>query len=117
MGRIVLVSNRVADLSKANQAGGVAVAIADTLRSREGLWLGWSGKIGDRSDEFRTTPDFTEVDGTTIATLPLSAREHDEYYTGYSNNVLWPVFHSRLDVAQFEAGYYQRYLNVNKRFA
>ena len=68
-------------------------------------------------DELRTTPDLTELGGTTIATLPLSAREHDEYYTGYSNNVLWPVFHSRLDIAQFEAGYYQRYLDVNKRFA
>ena len=49
--------------------------------------------------------------------MPLSSREHDDYYTGYSNNVLWPVFHSRLDIAQFEAGYYQRYLDVNKRFA
>ena len=49
MSRIVIVSNRVADLSKASQAGGVAVAIADTLRARKGLWLGWSGKIGDRA--------------------------------------------------------------------
>jgi trehalose 6-phosphate synthase len=117
MSRIVIASNRVADLSKASQAGGVAIAIADTLRARKGLWLGWSGQIGDRADELRTTPDLTELGGTTIATLPLSAREHDEYYTGYSNNVLWPVFHSRLDIAQFEAGYYQRYLDVNKRFA
>jgi trehalose 6-phosphate synthase len=117
MGRIVLVSNRVADLAKASQAGGVAVAIADTLRARKGLWLGWNGRIGDRSEELRTRPDITEYEGTTIATLTLSAREHDEYYTGYSNNVLWPVFHTRLDVAQFEAGYYQRYLDVNKRFA
>ena len=117
MGRIVFVSNRVADLSKASQAGGVAVAIADTLRARKGLWLGWSGKIGDRSEELRTTPNLVESAGTTVATLPLSAREHEAYYTGYSNNVLWPVFHSRLDIAQFEAGYYQRYLDVNKRFA
>ncbi|MCK9912533.1 trehalose-6-phosphate synthase, partial [Microbacteriaceae bacterium K1510] len=40
-----------------------------------------------------------------------------DYYVGYSNNVLWPVFHARLDIAQFEAGYYQRYLEVNRRFA
>ena len=117
MGRIVFVSNRVADISKASQAGGVAVAIADTLRARKGLWLGWSGKVGDRSEELRTTPNLVESAGTTVATLPLSAREHDAYYTGYSNNVLWPVFHSRLDIAQFEAGFYQRYLDVNKRFA
>ena len=117
MSRIVLVSNRVADLSKASQAGGVAVAIADTLRARKGLWLGWNGKIGDRSEELNTKPALAEFDGTTVATLALSSREHDDYYTGYSNNVLWPVFHARLDIAQFEAGYYQRYLDVNKRFA
>ena len=117
MSRIVLVSNRVADISKASQAGGMAVALADTLRSREGLWLGWNGRIGDRSEEHRTTPDITQLDGTTIATLPLSTREHEGYYTGYSNNVLWPVFHARLDIAKFDAGYYERYLAVNRRFA
>ncbi|MEI9900835.1 MAG: trehalose-6-phosphate synthase [Hyphomicrobium sp.] len=117
MSRLVLVSNRVADLSRASQAGGVAVAIADTLRTRGGLWLGWDGKIGDRNEELRTKPDFTKFGNATVATLPLSAREHSDYYVGYSNNVLWPVFHARLDIAQFEAGYYQRYLDVSKRFA
>jgi trehalose 6-phosphate synthase len=117
MSRIVLVSNRVADLSKASQAGGVAIAIADTLRARKGLWLGWNGKIGDRSEELNSKPAMAEFDGTTVATLALSSREHDDYYIGYANNVLWPVFHTRLDIAQFEAGYYQRYLDVNKRFA
>jgi trehalose 6-phosphate synthase len=117
MSRIVLVSNRVADLSKAAQAGGVVIAIADVLRARNGLWLGWSGKIGERSEELRTTPDISQVGTATIATLPLSNREYKEYYLGYANAVLWPVFHSRLDLAQFEAGYYQRYLDVSKRFA
>jgi len=117
MSRIVLVSNRVADLSKAAQAGGVVIAIADVLRARNGLWLGWSGKIGEKSEELRTTPDISQTGTATIATLPLSTREYKDYYLGYANGVLWPVFHSRLDLAQFEAGYYQRYLDVNKRFA
>lgn len=117
MGRIILVSNRVADISKAAQAGGMAVALADTLRSREGLWFGWNGRISDRRSEQNTTPDISHINNTTIATLPLSAREHEGYYTGYSNNVLWPVFHARLDIAQFESGYFERYLAVNRRFA
>lgn len=117
MSRIVLVSNRVADLSKASQAGGVVVAIADVLRARNGLWLGWSGKIGEKSEEARTTPDLLESGNATVATLHLSNREFKDYYLGYSNAVLWPVFHDRLDLAQFEAGYYQRYLEVNRRFA
>ena len=117
MSRIVLVSNRVADLNKAGQAGGVVIAIADVLSKRRGLWLGWNGKIGEKSEEQRTKPDIAEVGGATVATLPLSSREYKDYYLGYANDVLWPVFHSRLDVAQFEAGYYQRYLEVNRRFA
>ncbi len=117
MSRIVLVSNRVGDVSKAALAGGVVVAIADVLRARNGLWLGWNGKIGEKSEELRTTPDLSSVGSATVATLPLSNREYKEYYLGYANAVLWPVFHSRLDLAQFEAGYYQRYLDVNKRFA
>ena len=117
MSRIVLVSNRVADLNKAGQAGGVVIAIADVLSKRHGLWLGWNGKIGEKSEEQRTKPDIVEVGGATVATLPLSSREYKDYYLGYANDVLWPVFHSRLDVAQFEAGYYQRYLEVNRRFA
>ena len=45
MSRVVLVSNRVMDLRKAAQAGGVAVALADVVRSRSALWFGWNGEI------------------------------------------------------------------------
>jgi trehalose 6-phosphate synthase len=117
MSRIVLVSNRVADLSRAAQAGGVVIAIADVLRARNGLWFGWSGKIGEKSEELRTTPDIFEAGTATVASLPLSSREYRDYYLGYANAVLWPVFHARLDLAQFEAGYYPRYVEVSRRFA
>jgi trehalose 6-phosphate synthase len=117
MNRIVLVSNRVADLGKPAQAGGVVTAIADILSTRSGVWFGWNGKVGEKREELRTTPDVSEVGSATVATLPLSRREYKAYYLGYANDVLWPVFHSRLDVAQFEAGYYQGYLEVNRRFA
>ena len=52
-----------------------------------------------------------------MATLSLSQQEYDEYYLGYSNSVIWPVFHNRLDLAKFDAGFYQRYVDVNERFA
>jgi len=117
MGRIVLASNRVVDLSKAAQAGGVAIAIADLLRTRPGLWLGWSGKIVDKAEEAHAAPNVVEDGTTTVVTIPLSSREYKDYYIGYANGVLWPVFHSRLDLAQFEAGYYNSYLEVNRRFA
>ncbi len=119
LSRLVIVSNRVVDLSKAAQAGGVAVVIADVLRDREGLWFGWNGRITDASDAART-PSVRTARGhgsNATATIPLTPEEHRDYYLGYSNSVLWPVFHNRLDLARFDAGFYQRYIEVNQRFA
>lgn len=114
MERVVLVSNRVCSFGRSNEAGGVSVALRDTLRFHRGDWFGWNGRI-DTSRTPATLED--EEDGSRIFTLGLSPSEHRDYYLGYSNSVLWPVLHNRLDLAQFEAGYYAGYMNVNRRLA
>ncbi len=53
----------------------------------------------------------------TLATIDLSREDHDSYYLGYSNDVLWPVFHDRLDLAHFDAGFIGGYRRVNQLFA
>jgi trehalose 6-phosphate synthase len=53
----------------------------------------------------------------TLATVDLSREDHDAYYLGYSNGVLWPVFHYRLDLANFDAGFIAGYRRVNQLFA
>jgi trehalose 6-phosphate synthase len=109
-----MVSNRVIDFNVAQQAGGVGVAIYNTLARQSGFWFGWDGQIDDSdSPEIKTTV----VDGHTTVTGPLTAADYNDYYLGYSNSVLWPVFHNRLDLAQFEAGYYSSYVAVNQKFA
>jgi trehalose 6-phosphate synthase len=111
MTRVVVVSNRVLDLTKAARAGGVAVVLAHAVRSRKALWFGWNGEIkpADRVDA-------VQREGR-IATVPLSDIEYAGYYLGYANSVLWPVFHNRLDLAKFEAGFFERFVNVNGRLA
>ncbi|MBX9589448.1 MAG: trehalose-6-phosphate synthase [Hyphomonadaceae bacterium] len=111
MGRVVLVSNRVLDLRKAAQAGGVAVALADIVRTSPSLWFGWNGDIKPAEDV-----NAIGREGR-VATVALTQAEHDRYYLGYSNSVLWPVFHNRLDLAQFDAGYFEQYIGVNRRLA
>ena len=115
MNRVVIVSNRVVSPRQIAQAGGVAVAIADTLRKREVLWFGWSGNIEEAtSSEARIEKG---RGSSLIATLPITGEEYRGYYLGYANSVLWPVFHNRVDLAQFEAGFYELYQSVNRRFA
>lgn len=115
MSRLIVVSNRVADIRNAAQAGGLAVAVSDLLTERGGIWFGWSGETVDDADQAMI--ETVESDDVTIATIPLTTHEYHRYYLGYANSVLWPVFHNRLDLAQFEAGYFQAYHEVNCRFA
>ena len=109
MSRVVLVSNRVLDLSKAARAGGVAVTVANIARTHKALWFGWNGEV-KRAGEV----DFVEREGR-IATAPLSDIDYAGYYLGYANSVLWPVFHNRLDLAQLEGDFFQQYVEVNRR--
>lgn len=113
MARLVMVSNRVIDFNAAQQAGGVGVAIYNTLAQQSGFWFGWDGQI----DEEERPPKTTAVGEHVTVTEPLTPADYNDYYLGYSNSVLWPVFHNRLDLAQFEAGYYASYVAVNERFA
>ena len=115
MGRVVVVSNRVMDPAQAAQAGGVAVALSEVLQSNGGLWFGWSGTVQADVDDAIEITNVNEQ--LAIATVPLTPQEHQGYYLGYANSVLWPVFHNRLDLAQFEAGFFDIYASVNKRLA
>ena len=110
MSRVVLVSNRVLDLTKAARAGGVAVVLAYVVRARKAMWFGWNGEV-------KTADQMVVEREGRIVTAPLSEIEYASYYLGYANSVLWPVFHNRLDLAKFEAGFFEHYVETNRRLA
>jgi trehalose 6-phosphate synthase len=114
MPRVVCVSNRLWAGRDAVQAGGLAVAISEVMSGSDGVWCGWSGRVRETATSAKCTLD---PSGYSRLALGLSASEHHKFYLGYSNSVLWPVFHNRLDLARFEAGYFETYVSVNKRFA
>jgi trehalose 6-phosphate synthase len=114
--RLVVVSNRLADPRKA-AAGGLAVALGESLQRTGGLWFGWSGDIAEPGEALADEPEVTRWGKVSLAGLGLSREDHDGYYLGYANKVLWPVFHYRLDLADFESGFLDRYKAVNRRFA
>ncbi len=119
MPRLVVVSNRLADPRK-TAAGGLAVALAEVLNNTGGLWFGWSGKVveaaaGGKAGEGEVHTH--QAGPVKLVTVDLSREDYDAYYVGYSNGVLWPVFHYRLDLADFDAGYIGGYRRVNQLFA
>ena len=115
MSRLVVVSNRVADVSKEHQSGGLAVAVGDALRKTGGLWFGWDGEIADPSTHQQ--PHIQETNNVALVTVPLSQEEYDNYYLGFANSVLWPLLHYRLDLVEFDVAYLHTYRSVNQRFA
>jgi trehalose 6-phosphate synthase len=116
MSRLVVISNRIADPRKPS-SGGLAVALGQALEASGGLWFGWSGKVVDDGTPGEGDLHLQNAGPVQLATVDLSREDHDSYYLGYSNGVLWPVFHYRLDLADFDAGYIGGYRRVNQMFA
>ncbi|MEX0758833.1 MAG: alpha,alpha-trehalose-phosphate synthase (UDP-forming) [Tistlia sp.] len=115
MSRLVVVSNRVSAprQGRTGGEGGLAVGILAALRERGGLWFGWSGKITELGGKLESF----DAGRITYATLDLTARDYEEYYSGFANRSLWPLFHYRLDLADFTRRYLAGYQRVNALFA
>ncbi|MEM7442525.1 MAG: alpha,alpha-trehalose-phosphate synthase (UDP-forming) [Pseudomonadota bacterium] len=116
MSRLVVVSNRVAPVEEGKgPSGGLAVAVLAALKKAGGgIWFGWSGEV---KPDTQSEPSLFRTGRVSYATVDLSMRDFDEYYNGYANATLWPLFHFRLDLTEFSRRTYTGYLRVNALFA
>ena len=116
MSRLIAVSNRVQVETEGQSAnrGGLAVALAAALRESNGMWFGWSG---EQTEEFTGQITFRRADGVATATIDLEAQDVEEYYNGFANRTLWPLFHYRLDLTEIARDFAGGYARVNERFA
>tara|TARA_R110000787_G_scaffold265844_1_gene371916 strand:- start:1741 stop:3189 length:1449 start_codon:yes stop_codon:yes gene_type:complete len=114
--RLIVVSNRVsAPVDPAGgSVGGLAMALAAALRKYHGLWFGWSGET---VDTFTGELKVEDRAGVSVGLVDLEAQDVDEYYNGYANKTLWPLFHHRVDLTAYERSYGEGYERVNRRFA
>jgi trehalose 6-phosphate synthase len=113
--RLVVVSNRVGPIERGNPAqGGLAIAIRAALERAGGIWFGYSGTISERPS---TTPKLVTDGNLTAALVDLTRRDYDEYYIGFANRVLWPLFHYRPSLIGFTRRDLAGYLRVNRNFA
>jgi len=114
--RLVVVSNRVPVPTAGGvpAAGGLAVALQSALRSRGGLWFGWSGKT---SQDIDAAPQTRTLGPISFAVSDLTRRDMAEYYHGFANRTLWPICHYRLDLARHSESDAAGYFRVNELFA
>jgi len=118
MARLVIISNRVAVAKArgvAGAQGGLAGALDAALRENSGIWFGWSG---EEIEEFTGSINYARSeDGVTTATIDLEPQDVEEYYNGYANSTLWPLFHFRIDLTEYSPEFGKGYERVNERFA
>jgi trehalose 6-phosphate synthase len=90
--------------------GGLASALTPVLRGSAGVWVGWAGHPGKV-----TLPDTHE--GIALRAVPISAKEYDDFYVGFANRTLWPLYHDAIRAPSFDRRWWQAYLTVNRRYA
>lgn len=78
------------------------------------MWFGWSGEI---APAFAGQHKVERVEGVTVATVDLEEQDRQEYYAGYANTTLWPLFHYRIGLTEYDRAFDLGYQRVNERFA
>jgi trehalose 6-phosphate synthase len=110
---LVNVSNRVGSSLNASD-GGLATALLAAHQRREGSWFGWSGDVVDESPG----PTRIQQDGSlTRILVDLERSDYEGYYLGFANRVLWPIFHYRVNLAEYGREQWATYQRVNQMFA
>jgi trehalose 6-phosphate synthase len=113
MERLVIVSNRVGSSLRGNE-GGLATAVLAAVQRRPAIWLGWSGD----TTEGEPGPTRVQEEGAlTRMLVDLRREDFEGYYLGFANRVLWPLFHYRVSLAEYDRGIWAAYNRVNRLFA
>jgi alpha,alpha-trehalose-phosphate synthase [UDP-forming]/trehalose-phosphatase len=124
--RLIIVSNREPYIHKKTgpsvrveqPTGGLTSAMDDGLRATGGTWVAWGSGSGDKDvvDLKNRVPVPPEDPSYTLKRVWLSPREADNYYHGYSNQVLWPLCHITLDRVYYRKKFWEDYQTVNRSF-
>jgi trehalose 6-phosphate synthase len=124
--RLLVVSNRLPIVLERKKdqwtlkpgSGGLVSALAPVLSNRGGVWIGWPGLALDEGGDWeRVLEGDRQERGYELVPVLLSEDEVKGFYEGFSNGILWPLFHDLLDRCDFEPSYWYAYLKVNEKFA
>ena len=125
MEKTIIVSNRLPVDLKYNEGklivksstGGLATGMKSVHSEGNGIWIGWSGL----TEEVISPEQKTEVNEALAkekcVSVPLNQYDIDNYYYGFSNAALWPLFHYFQAYTEFELVHWQSYVEVNQKFA
>lgn len=116
---LVIVANRlpvdrvVADdggVTWRRSPGGLVSALEPVMHAHDGAWIGWDGGIDTAQERFLDG-------GLTLVPIPMTALDIEEFYEGFSNASLWPLYHDGVAKPVYHREWWDAYVRVNRRFA
>src|SRR5688572_20992409 len=123
-GRLIVVSNRLpftirrsGDAWRTDRSsGGLATALDPVLKRTGGLWLGWPGDAPPVSEPGRDEQlrGWKDKHGYVAVELPADVARN--FYEGYANQTLWPLFHNFPTNVEFDPEGWQAYVEANRRY-
>jgi trehalose 6-phosphate synthase len=114
---VIVVSNRVAR-PKGDEPieGGLAAALLPAVRHSGAIWVGASGRLTDGSAK-DSLAEIQPLGAGALATVDMPREHYHRFYEGFANSVLWPAFHSRVDLIRADLDDYSSYREINAYMA
>ena len=122
MSKTIIVSNRLPiSITKNNgkleykpSAGGLATGLGSIYKSGDNIWVGWPGTFISSEEEAVEVTSALEKESM----RPVFLTEHDieHYYEGFSNSIIWPLFHYFTQYCEYSQSDWESYKEVNQKF-
>lgn len=120
--RIINVSNRLpvkiahseGKISYQNSEGGLATGLGSVFSKYENIWIGWPGAEVDSNVQAEVTES---LQAKNLHPVFLNKYETDNFYEGFSNEIIWPLFHYFTTYGVYSPEYWEAYVKVNRKFA
>jgi trehalose 6-phosphate synthase len=120
---LLIVSNRLPDMRSSEpvdrvrrrNVGGLVSALEPVLAARRGLWLGWGGRVVGEDEE--PSHGIDDEGSPALAWFDYKQSWHRDYYNGFCNATLWPLFHSFPERTKLNETTWRAYVDVHEVFA
>ncbi|MFG6476411.1 trehalose-6-phosphate synthase [Microbacterium sp. P06] len=90
--------------------GGLVTALEPVMRKADGAWVGWAGQPDVELEPF-------DFEGSHLVPVMLTADDIENYYEGFSNDTIWPLYHDVIAAPRYRRQWWEAYVRVNQRFA
>jgi len=123
MSKTIIVSNRLPISIKKDQegnleyipsSGGLATGLGSIYKKGNNLWLGWPGTFFTKEKNKEAVTENLQKEN--MAPVFLTEDDIHNFYEGFSNSTLWPLFHYFTQYVEYNPDFWESYVEVNRKF-